>query len=205
VNPLLTKLGIRREVQEFFQHSFKYEDNILIFPYGKANECFSIDFHHIPVTDSFWSAGDQNYHNIREIIICSSAMEAIAFLTYHFQFYRTVDHLFFISLGILPKQRHFQFIQSNFKNKKIGMAMGSDFLGRVADLKMVAGILNEVIEIYYMPENMLIVNFRGKKFDFSPDSLTLNSLEKRSGFRSHFRTFKVKTAENFLSIVLNRS
>ncbi len=197
MNPILTDLGVPAEVQFFFQKNFKYEKNALHFLYGDSYELYNNQVHHIPANANCWIGGDPCFHNVRELFICSSAMEAIAFLSVNLNLYKSIEHLSFVSLGLLPCRNHFEFIRFNRKGQKLSLVMGSDVLGRVSDIKIATGIYRHSTQAI-LAGNCIEMIFKGESFIFSQNAITLSAFEKRTKFRSRIRTYKAVNSSSFL-------
>src|SRR5437868_1550822 len=99
MHPYLTRLGVRTEVQRFFEPFTDVGEKGLLFNYGDAVEHYGFAFHRIPVSRNFWIAGNLNFAMVSQVVICSSAMEAVAFFHYHFTRFRCADNLLFLSGG----------------------------------------------------------------------------------------------------------
>ena len=193
-------LGISPSIQRFFLSSIYFKDeNSLIFKYGNDYEYYSPDAHLIPSTNQIWSAGHSNQHLIRQVFICQSAMEAISYLALNISQYRTTNHLLFLAVGNHPNNEQYLSILKNFKSKKISLIMGKELLGRISDLKIAVGLQQKKVEIKVINSEVVEVNFHGRSIKWSYDSLTLNSFEKCTGFRSGIRTYKSKFSNSFLN------
>jgi hypothetical protein len=189
MHPYLTRLGVRQEVQDFFEPFIRSDNNNkLLFDYGDAIEHFGMAFHRIPVSGNFWMAGSTNFSTIGHVIICSSAMEAIAF--FHYNYYRLSQpgQLLFLSTGTLPGAEHFRWLRDNLAGKDFLLVFGDDLLGRIAALKTAAAIRALPLSASVFNE-LVIIGFRLKEFTIPADVFTLHVFEKLSGYR-----FKMKTA-----------
>lgn len=195
---LFNKLNIAHPVQEFFKDSVEIDEGgNLAFGYGRHFEYYTFEGHLVPQTGALWIAGNRNYHLIRQVFICSSAMEAICFFSVHFSAYTHTGNLLFLATGLTPNEEQFQFIRKQFKNRKIALVMGNDFLGRVSDIKILGGIKQKPIKMIASGEQIM-VTIDDQDYVFEQDRLTLNSFEKISGLRSGMRTFKPKITDTFL-------
>lgn len=103
MHPYLTRLGVRPEVQVFFGPYFQSgKQGHLVFNYGDAAEHFGLAFHRIPVSENCWQAGCRGFNRVSLVVICSSAMEAIAFYDFKYSVYTMPDSLLFIAVGTRP-------------------------------------------------------------------------------------------------------
>jgi len=200
MHPFLTKLGIRPEVQEFFSPYYSSDsDGNLVFPYGRYAETYGMAFHHVPATENYWLAGC-DLTMAREIIICSSAMEAVAWLHIHYRACNQTGNLLFLSTGTRPCGEHFYRLKGKMKGKRISLLFGNDLLGRVCDLKTAAALRNQPAAVSLDNKN-IFVTFRSKTYSYSRELFSLNAFEKQSAYRFHVRTLKPMTANSWLDLV----
>jgi|SRR5579863_7090423 len=188
MNPLLTKLGIPPGIQAFFKA------NELLFNYGGDFEHFGTGFHLVPTTPNLYIAGSEV---TKELMIASSVMEAMAFLTLAGHRYPNLDDLSVIAIGNLPHPGQLNWIKSRCQKRKITMVFGKDILGRLTDIKVAAGIRNKVVRLT-MRENRIDIEYNQIQYRFNQDSLSLNKFEKSAGLRSKIRTCKPKKFDTYL-------
>ena len=200
MHPFLTRLGIRREVQEFFSPYYSGDSSgDLVFHYGRYTETYGMAFHHIPSTENYWLAGT-DLAFAREIFICGSAMEAIAWLHIHYRAYNQTGNLLFISTGTRPCSEHFRWLKRWIKGKRSSLLFCNDLLGRVCDLKTAAALRNQTAAVS-LDNQKVAVTFRSKTFSCSRELFSLNAFEKQSEYRFHARTLKPKSANSWLDLV----
>jgi len=184
---LLERLDIHPEVQSFFRPYLKIACETLIFKYGNSYEHAEADFHKIPITEAVWTAGEASIAT--DIFFCGSAMDAIAWLNINHARYRQLTKLFFISTGSVPHKTHAETIQRYTRNKKLHFIYSKDDLGAICDLKLASFVRNKPLQISYH-ENLYKAIFENKCFEFQ--ALSLNVLEKASGYNFKIRTHKPK-------------
>ncbi|RYE22257.1 MAG: hypothetical protein EOP45_08455, partial [Sphingobacteriaceae bacterium] len=158
----LTRLGILPEVQALFYNTYEVDDSLggIKFNYGDDEiEHFSFAFHKIPSVPTFWRAGVNDFNIITDVIIGSSAMNIIAFLSYKFKTYSSSASILFLSTGGRLFDSHLEYIKT-FKKKKITLIYDDDFLGRVADIKVAAALLDSPITFSFKGEH-IIIGFKG--------------------------------------------
>ncbi|WP_183580309.1 hypothetical protein HDF18_13180 [Mucilaginibacter sp. X5P1] len=201
MHPYLTKLGIRPDVQFFFQPYFN-SDSIgnLVFNYHDSFEHFGFAFHRAPDSEYLWLAGNTNFHQVRQVFICGSAMDAICFLNFNYSHFRHTHNLIFLSTGIKPNGEQVRWINETLNDKSFILVFADDLLGRVCDLKVAAGIRRLPITVSITGEQV-VVTFRLRVFTFSFDLFSLNAFEKASGFRFNIRTMKPKNAVTYFSLL----
>ncbi len=188
MNPILTRLGIPPGIQAFFKA------NELLFNYGEDFEHFGTGFHLVPTTPNLYIAGSEV---TKELIIASSVMEAIAFLTLAGHRYPNVNDLSVIAIGNLPRPGQLNWIKSRCQKRKITMVFGKDIMGRLTDIKVAAGIRNKVVRLS-MREKKIDIEYNHVHYRFEPDNLSLNQFEKSAGLRSGIRTCKPKKFDTYL-------
>jgi hypothetical protein len=188
MNMELSRLGVPKAVEAFF--------NVpeLLFNYGGHFEHFGAGFHRVPTTPNIWLAGKDL---AREVIITSTAMEAIAYLSYSLHRYPDLDALSFIALGNLPHYGQLQWIKSHYPNRKFTLVFGRDLLGRLADIRVAAGLKNRSVRLL-RSDLQIEVLCENEVYSFDPESLTLSAFEKASGMRTGFRTAKPKDFDTYL-------
>ena len=188
MNPLLTRLGVPQEVQAFFNiHD-------LLFTYGDHFEHFDTGFHRVPTTQNIWLAGKDLS---REVIITSTAMEAIAYLSVNLYRYPDLNSLSFIAVGNLPQPGQLNWIRANYQKKKFTLVFGKDLLGKLADIMIAAGIKNKTIRLMRSDMQVQIL-CNNKLYGFEQDNLSLSAFEKAAGMRTGIRTCKPKEFDTYL-------
>jgi hypothetical protein len=203
MHPFLDRLFIPPQVQDFF-YPFFYTDELgnLLFSYGDAVEHFGFAFHRVPVTENFWMAGNPNLSQVADVIICGTAMDAVAWLKKKYCSFPYLQNLLFLSVGAGLQQTHITWIYMRLKNKRFRLLFGRDILGRITDLKLAAGIKGAALEIYSDGNEGIVVHFRSKTFLFSQESFSLNAFEKASGFRFNLSCQKPCAHNSFFGELL---
>lgn len=198
MHPYLTRLGVREEVQQFF-HPFYHADasGDLVFPYGNDLEHYGFAFHRIPDSEQLWVAGSTNFRLIRQVFFCTSALEAIAYLSIRFPAFRNLDNLLFLAAGARPVAEQLNWVNSNLAGKKLCLIFGKDILGRVCDLKIAAGISRTPVAVFISGGNVH-VNFRFSNYIFPGQDFSLNAFERKSGYRFHIAAQKPAAFDSYL-------
>ncbi len=194
----LEMLDVHHRVQHFFQTHITFSGGTLSFKQGEYFEHVNRDFHRIPITESQWMAGDIKFAT--NVFISGSAIDALAWLSVHHQRYRQLDNLCFISIGAVPFKSHAEIIQK-YKQKKLHFIFSNDPLGTICDLKFASYIRNKSLKISYNDHKFEVI-FENKFYVF--EQLSLNTLEKASGYNFLFRTHKAKNASTFYEQLRNR-
>ncbi|RYX81527.1 hypothetical protein EON73_04755 [bacterium] len=175
----LTRLGILNEVQALFQNTFNVEDNLdgIIFSYSDDEfEHFSFAFHKVPSVPTFWKAGIMENNLITDVVIGSSAMNIIAYMSYMFKSFSKTANILFLSTGNRLYNSHLEHIKT-FNKKHITLVFDDDFYGKVADIKVAAALLNQPVKFNLRQEDV-IISFKGKDIAFELLTLSLNAFRK---------------------------
>lgn len=184
MHPFLDRLGIRSEVQAFFA-PFYYPDDAgnLCFSYGEGFEHYGLGFHKAPLSSGCWLAGNLCFAQVGTLVICSSAMEALAWQELNWHRFTDRFSLLFFSAGASLSDEQIYWLRQQFSGKRIVIALGNDLLGRLSAVKLAAGICGLKLQICYLAEEKVQILFRGQSYLLGPENLSLNALEKLSGFR----------------------
>lgn len=184
MHPYLDRLGVLSEVQEFFAPFYHADEaGNLCFSYSEGFEHYGLGFHKVPLSSGFWLAGNLCFAQVGTLIICASAMEALAWLELNWHRIADSFSLLFFSAGPSFSSEHICWLRRHFSGKRIVVGFGNDLLGRLSAVKLAAGICGLNLQIAYLAEEKIQILFRGQTYLFSPENLSLNSLEKMSGFR----------------------
>jgi hypothetical protein len=199
VHAYLTRLRVRPEVQSFFEPFYSSDGTgNLVFNYRDSFEHFGFAFHRVPDSEQVWLAGNTNFQRVRQVFICSSAMDAIAFLNFHYTGFRHAGTLLFISVGTRANAEQLRWINTNLRGKQFTLVSGNDLLGRVGDLKTAAGIRRVPVAVS-IDNEQVVIDFRHKVYSLPADAFTLNAFEKASGYRFNIRTSKSNNADGWFS------
>jgi hypothetical protein len=198
MHPYLTKLGVRPEVQDFFHPYFTSDAaGNLVFNYQDSIEHFGFAFHRVPLAEHFWIAGDTNFSMIRQVFICGTAMDAIAYLSLNFSAFNHIENLLFLATGVQPNNIQMRWINQYLDGKMVSLIFSRDILGKLCDLKTATGIRRIPVAVGIVNEQVTI-NFRNQQYIFSQEQFSLNAFEKVSGYRFNTRTLKPKNFDSYL-------
>jgi hypothetical protein len=203
-NHYLTRLGIPSEVQALFYGTYKADHQLggIYFEYSEGViEHYNFGFHRVPSVPTFWRAGVLETNIITDIIIASSAMDIITFVSKKINTYSNNSNILFLASGTRLHNSHLALIK-NFSTIKITMIFENSFLGSVSDIKVAAALLDQPI-IFKVFQDTTTIKFKDKTFEFSTETLSLNSFRKAFKVRTpKLRTQKSKSI-NFLQDHLN--
>ncbi|WP_454802973.1 hypothetical protein [Mucilaginibacter phyllosphaerae] len=185
----LERLDLHPTVRSFFQPFLnKITNEEVIINYYDSIEHATADFHRIPITENHWIAG--NMAIASQLIISSSAMDAIAWLHQNHNRYPDLNDLAFISVGAYPTTTHTAIIQQYAPNKKLHFVFSNDPTGALCDLKLASWVHGIPIKISYQ-DHQYHIGFQHQTFMLS--YLSLSALEKQSRHHFHIRTHKPKS------------
>ena len=201
MHPFLSRLGVEQQVQEFFEPFYRVDDlGNLRFDYGDGAEHFGFAFHKVPLSQNFWMAGNPNFPQVRQVVICASAMEAVSWLNNKQSAFRFFDGLLLLSAGAAVRDVHGHWLRKHLPNKEFRLVFGRDLLGRMADLKLSAAIRGWPLELYQDGENVMVC-FRSGVYSFSPDRFSLNAFEKAAKIRFGIPCDKPKGYDNYFDLL----
>jgi hypothetical protein len=197
MHPYLARLKIKPAVAAFFEPSYTTnETGDLLFPYGEDTEHFGFAFHRIPVVNHFWLAGNLRFPQVRAVIVCSSAMEAISWLNNNYSSFISLDNLLFLAVGARLCPGHIHFINRHLQGKTFSLLFGRDLLEHIADLKMAAGIRGVPVAIYCSDGKVQVV-FRSVVYEFREAEFSLPAFERITKFRFKIPALKPKGFDSF--------
>lgn len=188
INPVLKRLGISSEVQAFF-----HADH-LCFDYGDASEVYGDGFHYVPTTSHLWLVGSVY---AADVIVTSSAMEALAWYEFHHPYYHDPGKLAFVSLGNLASDSQLNWLRSNFKRRKFTLVFGNDFLGALTDIRVTAALKNKAVILCWQKREAE-VRLNGRTACFDESCCSLYRFEQVFGLRTGIRTSKPSVHTSFL-------
>ncbi|UOE47812.1 hypothetical protein MTO98_25720 [Mucilaginibacter sp. SMC90] len=196
MHPLLTKLGVSGEIQDFFGISE------LNFHYGSSvsAEFFEEGFHYVPAADQAWI---WNTNAGSHVVLTDSVMEAIAFLSCNRHRYPRLHNLAFVALGRLPGWLQLAEINARFPQRHFILVFANDLLGRLTDVYVAAALRNHVPRLFWRGDKVEIIS-RGRALQFEANDITLNVFQKAFGIRTCCRTIKPKRHASFLILLLQQ-
>jgi hypothetical protein len=195
----LEELGIHPDVRSFFNPYITIACQTLIFKQADYFEQASRTCHRIPITESLWIAGEPALAT--DLLVCSSAMDGLAWLNQNHQRYRQLSTLCLICTGSVPYIYHAAIIQKHTPKRKLHFLYSSDDLGAMCDLKLASFIRNKPLTVTYH-HNSYLIRFENKNYEFA--QLSLNALEKSSGYNFKIRTHKPKNASTYYEQLRSR-
>jgi len=155
--------------------------------------CFRADLKERPdIFPGVWSFSNPKFAT--HLFICSSIHDATAWLQFHQHCYRDLTVLYFFDIGSVPHPFHAEYIQQYAPSQKLHFLFSKDDTGALCDLKLASYIRQKPIKIYFRDHAFEIL-FENKSYKIP--HLSLNALEKASGYNFKIRTHKPKNATTF--------
>jgi len=199
MNPYLTRLGIRPEVQEFFA-PFYIEDvqGNLLFDYGDAVEHYGFAFHRIPVSENCWLAGNLDFNLVSRVFICSSAMEAVALYHFKYAVYPQTGRILFLSLGCQPNPAQFRWIAEVLPGRDFRLAFGDTLPDKAGELITAAALAKLPLKVSFN-QNLVNIEFRLKLYKMPLAAFSLLGFEKLSGYRFGVSALRPRNSDSYFS------
>jgi hypothetical protein len=191
MNPDLNRLGVPLSVQHFFGPYFTTdEENNLLFAYGDAHENYGKGLHRPPLTAAVpWTAGTDG-GLITQVFVCSSAMEAVAYLTLFHARYPDLNALYFCAVSaLLP-------VSLKLPKAKITFLFDNNLLGKLWDIKIACLVRRKPVRIIYH-NHQFIFHCQNRNFSLAMDKVSLSAFEKATAIRTGIRTAKPKGHSTF--------
>ena len=198
MHPYLTRLGVRPEVQAFFEPYYSAGSGDLLFQQGNYREHFGFAFHRIPNGGDFWLAGELNLSMVDRVFISASALDAIAFLHFYGHTLPHWENILFIATGIKPTAIQLRWIGDKLAGKHLTLLFPADLPGNVTDLKVAAAFRRMPAAAFLAEKKRLKVCFRAMVYEFDQQTFTLSAFERASAYRFKVLTCKPKHGASFL-------
>jgi len=194
----LTRLGIRPEIQQLFSPFCRNDENgNLCFSYGSQTEVYGLAYHLIPAATEYWVSGDEVDSTVRSIIICSSAMEAIAWLNCNSALLTANHGLRFMAIGNSLDEQQLGTLRKQKTFGKYNLLFPQDLVGHIFDLKIASVLQGYCAEVSISGEH-LEIEFRNRRFKIACEDFSLSRFERLSGFRFNVKTLKPRQHVSWL-------
>lgn len=173
-------LSRAKEICALFEVNHETDDQgNLIFHYGQGLiEHYSPNFHLVPILAGTWQSKNADLNIVREIFLCTTAMDGIAFLYFHAHRYPRHEELLLISLGCcysFPTE-----LTSIVNKATINFINTNDLTGRITALRFCIDRLNLVFRLK-LSDGFIIVDS-----GFDVLSLPLGEFSLKTFF-AHFK------------------
>jgi hypothetical protein len=171
-----------RDICVSFGFSFRADiSGRLIFDYNSGpSERFGKDGHLIPISAGFWCSRMVDLNIIREVFICLSAMDAIAFLHFNAARFSRSDELLF--MAFTPGRNYPKEVFKELRKVKINLLLGNDLLDVLQTIRFCMD--HKSIKVHFILEDELVVfRFTERVFFISQHRLSLRQFfcRPRSG------------------------
>ncbi|UOE50927.1 hypothetical protein MTO98_07530 [Mucilaginibacter sp. SMC90] len=185
--PLLNKLGVPLEVQQFFGCRVRFD-------FGSDAELFDEGFHYVPATSGICRFG---LPTARLVILCCSVMEAIAYLTLKRHRYPDLGAVACVAVGSLPSVLQIDEVRSKYGKCKFILLFGDDLTGKAMDIFVACAIIGLAVGLKLKPEHILIT-CNGRSMVLLHEKLSLHAFQQMFGIRTLCRTDKARGNNTFL-------
>jgi hypothetical protein len=184
---------------------FSYRADIsgrLIFDYNSGlSERFGKDDHLIPISAGFWCSRIVDLNIIREVFICLSAMDAVAFLHFNAARFNRSDELLFIAIS--PSYNYPEEVFKLLGKVKINILLGNDLIDVLRAIRFCMEYRG--IKVYFILQDELVVfRFTERIFFISQHRLSLRQFFLSAKIRPFFRQYLPKSKISFLYEFLNQ-
>ena len=198
MHPYLTRLGVRVEVQQYFEPFYVSDEaGNLCFWYGEVYEHFGFGFHRVPLSSDLWLAGNLNFSQVRQVIVSGCALDAVSWLNKKAVYLSHTENLLFIATGAGLQTEHICWINEHLDGKAFCLIYGNGLLGSLASVKLAAGLRRMPLKIFIDGAERISVSFRSRNFSFSQDNFSLHAFEKAAKFRFGIRCDQPKDQPAF--------
>jgi hypothetical protein len=191
------------EICERYGFSFRTDiSGNLIFDYNSGlSEHFGKDGHLIPISAGFWCSRLVDLNIIREVFICLSAMDAVAFLHFNAARFNRSDELLFIAIS--PGYNYPEEVFKLLGKVKINMLLGNDLIDVLRAIRFCMEYRG--IKVYFILEDELVVfRLTERVFFISQHRLSLRQFFLSAKIRPFFRQYLPKSKISFLHDFLNQ-
>ena len=196
--PFLAALGIKPEVQHFFEPwlevssetelQFSYLDQAIN---RKKREVLNAHGSLIPSTTGIWCAGALHPNTVRHNFLFNSAIEVLSFCSMNIGWLARPGNVAFSALGLCPVASQVEALRSRFPNARLHTVFGNDVLGRIADCKVALWAKGKDAD-FHMHQDIIIAQYNSKSFRIPESIFSLHFFEKKSSLRAGIRTHKPK-------------
>lgn len=195
--PVLSALGIKPAVQDFFAHWLKKtakQEIGLVYPEQEKSpvwEIISPEGSRVPTTSGVWCAGTDHPLIARHNFLFYSATEALCFCSLNMHWMARPGSAVFSALGLLPSAGQIGMLRRRFPHARLHIVFGSDLPGRVMDCK--AALWSKGKNAHFQVQrDGVAIRYGGRSFLIPEPKFSLHRFEKESGLRAGIRTHKPK-------------
>lgn len=196
--PALTALGIKPQVQQFFEPWLELNsDQKLSLTYSSQKTNLSekeFITHHgsiAPLTTGIWCAGGHHPNSVRHNFLFYSGLEALSFCSMATDWLVKPSFAVFSALGLCPSAGQISILEHRFPNARLHTVFGNDILGRITDCK-VALWSKTKDALFQIEKDVIVGQYNGKILQIPEPIFSLSLFEKKSNLRAGVRTHKPK-------------
>lgn len=174
----------------------------LVFDYSTGqSEYFGLEFHTVPTSGGYWASKSIELNLIREIFVCSSAMEAIAFLYFNAHHYNRQDELLF--LAIAPRYNYPAKLSALGQDVKVNLLFGIEVFDILRCIKFCLDFKSTKVRFYFEGESIQCL-MADQTLSIQQKRISIRKFYSLCGIRPFFRQHKPKTYTSFLNQFINQ-
>ncbi|RBQ08974.1 hypothetical protein DRW42_07130 [Pedobacter miscanthi] len=196
-------VSVAKGICERYRFSFRTDiSGSLIFDYNSGeSEHFGENVHLVPLNGGFWSSRLVDLNIISHIYICSSAMEAIAFIHFNSSRFSKPDGLLFIAISSC--YNYPESIVRRLGKVRVNLVLGNDLIDNLRAIKFCMDYKG--IQVQFLTENEQVVfKVAERCFSLSQPGLSLRRFFLLAKIRPFFRQYIPKSKISFLHEFLNQ-
>lgn len=192
-----------KKICESFEMPFKAGNSgQLIFGYNTGQcEHFGVGFHLVPTMAGFWISKWVDLNLIKEIFVCNSVMEVVAFLHFNAHRYNRHDELLFLAIAPMYNYPVGLFCQKH--NLRLNLLFGTELIDVLRAIKFCLDFKGIGVCFYHDGE-MVTAIVAGRIFSIHQKGISLRKFFTLLGIRPFFRQHVPKSKISFLHDFLNQ-
>ncbi|WP_316847244.1 hypothetical protein [Pedobacter psychrodurus] len=200
---MFSAVSVARKICGIYGFSFRTDiSGSVIFDYnGGLSEYFGKDGHLIAVAGDFWSSSVVNLNIVTQVFICSSAMEAVAFLHFNPSRFTRPDELLFIAIG--PDYHFPGEILKQTGKVQINLLLGGDLIENLRTIKFCMDYRGIAVH-FTLGDEMVFFKLPGNIFCIPQQLISLRRFFLLVKIRPFFRQYVPKSKISFLHEFMNQ-
>ncbi|WP_147243646.1 hypothetical protein [Pedobacter miscanthi] len=200
---MFSVLSAAREICESYAFSFRTDiSGTLIFDYNSGlSEHFGKDGHLIPISAGFWCSRMVDLNIVRQVFVCLSAMDAIAFLHFNAGRFNRSEELLFIAIN--PGRNYPQELSKELRKAKINVLLGNDLLDILHAIRFCMDYRGIKV-CFTLQDELVVFSFYDHSLFIPQHELALRRFFLLAKIRPFFRQYVPKSKISFLHDFLNQ-
>jgi hypothetical protein len=192
-----------RDICERYGVSYRADiSGNLIFDYNSGmSERFGKDGHLIPISAGFWCSRMVDLNIIREVFICPSAMDAVAFLYFNAGRFNRADELLFIAIG--PSYNYPGEVFKLLGKVKINLLLGNDLIDMLRAIRFCMDYKSMGVH-FILEDELVVFRLPGHVLSILQHGLSIRQFFSFAKIRPFFRQHVPRSKISFLHEFLNQ-